>query len=164
MLPILLLHLCNKFTYPMTDRINKILRFYKINSSRFAEEIGVQKSSISHVLSGRNKPSLDFIQKLLKVYPDINADWLIMGKGKMMIDENETNLFSSVEKQKEVIPIAKENIVKPEEVLSVPKERKEKTIDKQTITTGIHYNANKQASKIVIFYSDNTFKEFQPEE
>jgi len=148
----------------MTDRINKILRFYKINSSKFAEEIGVQKSSISHVLSGRNKPSLDFIQKLLKVYPDINADWLIMGKGKMMIDENETNLFSRPEKQKEVIAVVKEDTEKPEEVISEPKEKKAKTIEKQTITTGIPYNSNKQASKIVIFYSDSTFKEFLPEE
>ncbi|MBU1012411.1 MAG: helix-turn-helix domain-containing protein [Bacteroidetes bacterium] len=148
----------------MTDRINKILRFYKINSSKFAEEIGVQKSSISHVLSGRNKPSLDFIQKLLKVYPDINADWLIMGKGKMLIEENDTNLFSGHEKQKEVVPIIKEEKNDSEKILLEPTENKAKTIGKQPITNRIPSNSNKQASKIVIFYSDNTFKEFLPEE
>jgi transcriptional regulator with XRE-family HTH domain len=148
----------------MTDRINKILRFYKINSSRFAEEIGVQKSSISHVLSGRNKPSLDFIQKLLKVYPDINADWLIMGKGKMLIEENETNLFSGHDKQKEVVAVIKEEKNESEKILLESAENKAKTIGKQPITPGIPANSNKQASKIVIFYSDHTFKEFLPEE
>jgi Helix-turn-helix. len=51
-----------------------------MSASAFAEKVGVQPSSISHILSGRNKPSLEFIQKVLIQFPKVNADWLISGK------------------------------------------------------------------------------------
>ena len=60
----------------MNNRIQLILKTKDISASKFADEIGVQRSSISHILSGRNNPSLDFIQKILKRFPDINSDWI----------------------------------------------------------------------------------------
>ena len=66
-----------------TKRLQKVIDFYDETASSFAEKIGVQRSSISHILSGRNKPSIDFFQKLLNVYPDLNANWLITGIGYM---------------------------------------------------------------------------------
>lgn len=77
----------------MVDRITLLLKARNISASQFADEIGVQRSSISHVLSGRNKPSLDFIQKILVKYPEINPDWLLFGKGAMNL---EYNLFSEL--------------------------------------------------------------------
>ncbi|MFO7755820.1 MAG: helix-turn-helix transcriptional regulator [Bacteroidales bacterium] len=67
----------------MKDRIQQFLRSENKSSSKFAEEIGVQPSGVSHVLSGRNKPSLDFILKMLNTYPSVNTDWLLFGKGEM---------------------------------------------------------------------------------
>ena len=64
-------------------RLQKIITYYDENASSFAEKIGVQRSSISHVLSGRNKPSLDFVMKVLKAYPEVNIYWLINGKGEL---------------------------------------------------------------------------------
>lgn len=64
----------------LTDRIKYIMKINQQSATSFADEIGVQRSSISHVLSGRNKPSLEFIQKILIAYPKISADWLISGK------------------------------------------------------------------------------------
>jgi transcriptional regulator with XRE-family HTH domain len=64
-----------------TARLQKIIDFYDETASSFAEKIGVQRSSISHILSGRNKPSLDFIMKILHAYPDIELYWLLNGKG-----------------------------------------------------------------------------------
>ena len=61
----------------MKDRIIQFLREMNMTSTKFADEIGVQRSSISHILSGRNKPSYDFIEKMLNAYPTINAQWLI---------------------------------------------------------------------------------------
>jgi len=61
------------------QRLQKIINYYDENASSFAEKIGVQRSSISHVLSGRNKPSLDFIMKVLKTYPEVNLYWLLYG-------------------------------------------------------------------------------------
>ncbi len=70
----------------MKDRIQKILRDESISSSKFADEIGVQRSSISHILSGRNRPSLDFVQKILSRYRNISAEWLLFGRGEMYKD------------------------------------------------------------------------------
>jgi len=67
----------------MIDRILLILKSKNLTASKFADEIGVQRSGISHIFSGRNNPSLELIQKILKRYPDVNPDWLIAGNGVM---------------------------------------------------------------------------------
>jgi plasmid maintenance system antidote protein VapI len=67
----------------MKERILEFLRIENRSSAQFAEEIGVQPSSISHIISGRNNPSLDFVIKMLTKYPDISSDWLLFGKGQM---------------------------------------------------------------------------------
>ena len=68
----------------MTDRIQLILKSMNLSPSQFADAISVQRSSLSHILSGRNKPSLDFVSKVLTSYPDIRSDWLLFGTGTMM--------------------------------------------------------------------------------
>lgn len=101
----------------MVDRISLLLKAKNITASLFADEIGVQRSSISHVLSGRNKPSLEFIQKILKRYPEINPDWLLFGKGPMNM---EFNLFSETN---EDIPLKEElisNALQKQETLIRP--------------------------------------------
>jgi len=65
----------------MKDRIILLIKAKNLTAAQFAEEIGVQKSSISHIISGRNNASLDFIQKVLIRYPETNMDWLMFGKG-----------------------------------------------------------------------------------
>ncbi len=68
----------------MVDRIQLILKSKNLSSSQFADEIQVQRSSVSHILTGRNKPSLDFVSKILSSYPELNSDWLLFGKGQMI--------------------------------------------------------------------------------
>ena len=67
----------------MKERIERILKEKSLSSNKLAEMLEVQPSGISHILSGRNKPSMDFITKLLTVFPDISPDWFILGKGDM---------------------------------------------------------------------------------
>ena len=67
----------------MIDRINLIMQAKNINASQFADEINIQRSGMSHIMSGRNKPSLDFIMRVLKRYPEIDTNWLLFGKGEM---------------------------------------------------------------------------------
>ena len=64
-------------------RLKKWMDSEGLKSSEFADNIGVNRATISHLLSGRNKPSIDFLQKLLKAYPNLNANWLITGIGYM---------------------------------------------------------------------------------
>ena len=63
----------------LIDRFKYLMKLNNLNASSFADEIGVQRSSMSHILSGRNKPSLEFIQKVLTRFPKVSADWLIAG-------------------------------------------------------------------------------------
>lgn len=75
-------------------RLHKVIDFYGESASSFAEKIGVQRSSISHILSGRNKPSLDFIMKVLSSFPEVELYWLLNGKGEFP-SQNVRDLQSS---------------------------------------------------------------------
>ena len=68
----------------MKERIEKIMELEQLSASKFADAIGVQRSNISHVLSGRNNPSLELVNKILDHFESINADWLLLGKGEMI--------------------------------------------------------------------------------
>ena len=70
----------------MKDRILQFLTSERISPAEFADKIGVQRSSMSHILNGRNYPSASFIQKMLQAYPLLNSRWLMIGEGKMNID------------------------------------------------------------------------------
>ena len=63
------------------QRIKKIQEYYQLSASGLADTLGIQRSTISHILSGRNKPSLDFVMKVLHSYPDVELYWLLNGKG-----------------------------------------------------------------------------------
>jgi len=69
--------------FAMKDRLLQLLDLEQITPSKFADIIGVQRSSVSHVISGRNKPSFDFLQKTLTAFPGLNAAWLMLGEGTM---------------------------------------------------------------------------------
>lgn len=64
-----------------TDRLQKVMAYYSLSASAFADKIGVQRSSISHILSGRNKPSLEFVMKVLSSFDEVDLYWLLNGKG-----------------------------------------------------------------------------------
>ena len=83
-------------TTDFSERLNKIMTYYGLSASAFAELIRVQRSSISHVLSGRNKPSLDFILKLNMAFPDINLYWLLNNTGEMINSIPSTTPFFTV--------------------------------------------------------------------
>ncbi|MBQ3709319.1 MAG: helix-turn-helix transcriptional regulator [Bacteroidales bacterium] len=71
----------------MKDRIAHIMRAKNLKASDFAELLGIQPSGISHILSGRNQPSLDFVKKIKENFPEYNLDWIIFGKGPMTTSE-----------------------------------------------------------------------------
>ncbi|MFA7082412.1 MAG: helix-turn-helix transcriptional regulator [Bacteroidales bacterium] len=84
----------------MQERILLLMKSFGMNPSEFADEIGVQRSSISHILSGRNNPSLDLVTKILNRFPEIDSNWLVLGKGSLVVkseeksEENENNEIS----------------------------------------------------------------------
>lgn len=71
----------------MKDRIAHIIRAKNLTASEFAIRLGIQPSNISHLLSGRNNPSLDFVKKLKETFPEYNLDWIIFGRGPITVSE-----------------------------------------------------------------------------
>ena len=114
-----------------TKRLQNVIDYYGESASSFAEKIGVQRSSISHILSGRNKPSLDFILKILSSFPEVELYWLLNGKGEFPSSSHPVDLKPETSKLKIEDAL-------PSEV------KKEKEIE-----------------RIIIFYSDGSFKNFQ---
>lgn len=66
----------------MHDRLKRFLEMEGLSPARFAEELGIQRSGVTHLLDGRNKPSFAFLQKMMTAYPELNYEWLILGKGR----------------------------------------------------------------------------------
>jgi len=159
---------------PMKSRIAKLIKAEHLSSSKFAESIGVQRSNISHILSGRNKPSLEFIQKILAIYKNINSDWLIFGKGNMykegMSEKDSTNHIESLFKEKEREKVKERGRIKVEiddddevEEKVIPhKERHEPKHEQPLPIVNIATDmAQKKVERIVLFFSDKTFKEYK---
>ena len=164
----------------MKERLLKFLNNEQLSSARFADIIGVQPSSISHILSGRNKPGFDFIQKILTSYPSLNAEWLIMGKGNMLKSENiQGDLFPG-EYYGTGNPLRTDKKIAGEEPEDNQAGTGAKEYDNDTyvnkLKSGDDYNSelsvpekvtnvNKERfiQKIVIFYSDKSFSEYSPE-
>jgi len=140
----------------MKDRIIQFLNANNLNSTKFADQIGVQRSSISHILSGRNKPSYDFIEKMLLTYPKLNAQWLITGKGNMLIDHPSLFKEPKVEKNLTQRELFIQNQNEDIHVITKPEKEKEIIESKPDYTS-------KQIEKVMIFYNDGTFKQYKPE-
>ena len=70
----------------MNFRLQQFLAAENISQAQFADQIGVARASVSHIIAGRNKPGFDFIQNMSRAYPDLNLEWLINGKGRMYKD------------------------------------------------------------------------------
>ena len=91
-------------------RLEILLEYYSLSASGFADKIGVQRSSLSHLLSGRNKPSLDFIMKITEVFAEVDLYWILNGEGKLLKSENTSNSIPKIEIKNEPTPTTYQNI------------------------------------------------------
>ena len=129
-------------------RLNILMDYYEISAALLAEKIEVQRSSISHILSGRNKPSLEFVLKILKAFPEVELYWLLNGVGSFPkqaeVKGSAPTLFSEIE-----TPEVKINEPKAAEKLTnyeIEHERKNTT--------------NQEIERIVIFFKNGSFKNY----
>jgi transcriptional regulator with XRE-family HTH domain len=130
----------------MNKRIQQFLEIENLSPSKLADMLGLQRSGISHILAGRNKPSYDFILKFLKTFPNINPDWLLMGKGKIYRNgENDQN-----NQNEENTPQLTINFEENQEFYEESDEATEIKI------------IEKKINRITLFYNDGSFQEFYP--
>ena len=140
----------------MKERILEFLKNENKTSAQFAEEIGVQPSGISHIISGRNNPSLDFVIKMLEKYSFLSADWLIFGKGSMYKEPRMADLFSSIDIN-EAVKVNEETIIKDKKLTESIQGR-----DNETFSSAFPEKEAVNVIKIVWFYENGSFEEFFP--
>jgi transcriptional regulator with XRE-family HTH domain len=152
----------------MIDRITQLMEEKKLSATQFSDEIGIQRSSLSHVLSGRNKPSLDFMLKIKNRFPEIDLEWLLLGTGQMF-SERESEYGSN----------KKNNVAEP--VIStfssskhvtgyhpsderVERHEQESKQDDKTISGKISAEKQKEPVRIIVLYNDSTFETYKNRE
>jgi len=143
-----------KFTMVNSDEFSKrleiILDYYDISAAAFADAIQVGRSSISHILSGRNKPSLDFVLKIVQTYPEVELYWLLNGKGNFPKLEFENTIPSS--KSETPAPLVRDEKPKSEQPI-------ESSLKPESLP-GSSFSA-KTIKRVVLFYEDGTFEAFE---
>ncbi|HPR31094.1 MAG TPA: helix-turn-helix transcriptional regulator [Prolixibacteraceae bacterium] len=157
----------------MKDRISTFLEAEKMTSAEFADRIGVQRSNISHIMSGRNQPGFSFIQKMLEAFPKINSRWLITGEGSMYGDT--VSLPATKKEEPKAMRIEAE-IPFPENKSTEEARAKEdipiqkpdmKPAGRNTAEEGMSSPTNthsKRIKKVLIIYENHTFDEYNPAE
>ncbi len=169
----------------MNNRIELIIEKMNLSSSQFADEIGVARAIISHLITGRNKPSLDVVRKILLRFPQINPDWLLTGKGdfyrspieNVIIDE--TIVKAPEERKKNQPTLFPEEVHRAMNTLGKstheslgPKtgleqlDHTHKSFPGSTASAeeqkNIRLNTKNEVQTIIMIYSDNTFELLKP--
>ena len=129
------------------DRIKLIMENEQVSSKRFAETLGIQQSTLSHILTNRNQPSLDVIMKIHQIYTDVNIDWLLYGTGDMFVSQE------SGKKQEKATTSPPMNNLFATPVAAMdahPASRLQATEKEKTVI------------KVMVFYSDQTYETFIP--
>jgi transcriptional regulator with XRE-family HTH domain len=149
----------------MRERIRQIMEYENLTPAKFADKLQISRAVISHILNGRNNPSLDVVTKILTQMDYINPEWLLTGKGSMLkngrsekITPKEPDLFrqNNVNVSHDTRPTdeRKENDLKPPPIYEQRPE--DKTIDYQ-------WKEDRKITHIIIYYDDNTYETFIPE-
>jgi transcriptional regulator with XRE-family HTH domain len=172
----------------MKNRLQQIMEREGLNPSKFAESIGIKRSAMSHYMTGRNDPGVDVLRKIYEKFPYVNLDWLLNGNGEMMQENGareqklletpsnrprQLGIFSEPESTPatEIVSPPAAPVVQPQPV-PPPEYRKETRVtatrnySKQPSTEHImmaQKGDSRSVSKIVLFYSDDTFETFIPE-
>jgi transcriptional regulator with XRE-family HTH domain len=124
----------------IVDRIKQLMHDSELSAAAFADIIGVQRSSISHILSERNKPSLDFILKILHAYPSVSSEWLLKG-----IDSKSPPTLETTQEERAVTPL------EPEVTAASPESKSTAQAQKSHIET-----STKDVERVIVCYKDGT--------
>ena len=129
-------------------RLQIILNYYGISATDFSNQISVNRSTISHLLSGRNKPSLDFVMKVLEKFPEVELYWILNGKGNFPSENNKNPTTSSINEKTPKIGTSLKNL--------------ENTENESPLPIKISKNLNQDnIDRIIIFYKDGSFKSYK---
>ena len=150
----------------MREKLLKLMRSEKLSSSRLAEMLEIQPSSISHILSGRNKPSFDFLVKILRRFPTLNPDWLLLDAEQMYrsSDNLEQRLGNTSQKESQPQHSATTNMDQLSSGREVSTEQpKENSTNRPMQNIGslpVQAKPNADIERVIVLYSDKSFEAF----
>jgi transcriptional regulator with XRE-family HTH domain len=133
----------------LQTRIKDLISLLRLTPQEFCEKMEIQRSSLSHLLSGRNKPGFDFLEKLLVQFPHINMEWLIHGIGEPIKSQGLKEDYTDVTKQNFTSVKSKSTVSDSEDVVQYRKLMHEKVA-----------NVEIKIQKVIVIYEDNTFEVF----
>ena len=138
----------------MNTRLKQFLAAENITQAQFADNIKVVRASVSHVLSGRNKPSYEFILSIMTKYPNLNIEWLMFGKGKMYKDARRED--TSLPETDVLFPEPM-----PEETFPCPEERTEEPFSPIETSNNITESVVNQRKvvKVIVLFDDGSYQE-----
>ena len=138
-------------------RLQQVMDYYGLNAAAFADSLEIQRSGISHLLSERNKPSLDFILKLIEKFPEVDMYWITQGKGSFPRKEDKE--LASAKKTQQ--PDLFSDIPEIEMQASTPAPPSVARKEKQVETKALPLPTDKHIKRIIFFYEDNRFEVFE---
>lgn len=143
----------------MNTRLKQFLSAENISQSEFAETMNIVRASVSHILSGRNKPGYEFIRSLMQNYPNLNIEWLVLGQGKMYrIAEQIQQPKSPAPPADELLfPVEDDEISLPDEEVAAPEEISNEINTLGNVTQSI--NNQRKITKIVVLFDDGSYQE-----
>ncbi|NQY05213.1 MAG: helix-turn-helix transcriptional regulator [Flavobacteriaceae bacterium] len=155
-------------TEEFITRLREIITQNELSSSAFAEKLGVQRATISHLLSGRNKPSLDFVMKVLTAFPDVDLYWLLNGKGAYQKEDIIERIPDKISPSTST-PSDQDLFSQEMNVTENTSEEKNQIDEmQQKINPAVIHSIKKnisgketEISKILILYKDGSFEVFQ---
>ena len=138
------------------DRIAHIIRAKNLTAAEFATRLGIQPSNVSHLLAGRNNPSLEFVRKLKETFPEYNLDWIVFGKGPMTVSEPFVEPRAS--ENSSIVPesVAENDAESFENTLFAPENGPEPLPFPSPVAT------RGDLKRIILVYADNTFETLLP--
>lgn len=147
------------------ERIEHIMAKENMNATQFAAEIGIQTSTLSHILNGRNNPSLDVLKRILNRFRTINPDWLILGTGQMyrQISQSQQPVLFDILPKIDDIPTVKQeqpvvnNLAQESTIKHSAGQHAKNPAGQHAKNPAV---GNRVVTRILVFYSDNTFEEF----
>lgn len=151
-------------------RLEKMLDYYNLSASVFADKLGVQRSGLSHLLSGRNKPSLDLIMKITENFPEADLYWLLNGKGNFPKNEDahDSPIQQIVHKPHPVLKESTKDTAAPDDLFSDFNTAVQSNRDRESDGSfeggenSVTDANNDDIDRIVVFYKSGIFKSYKP--
>lgn len=137
----------------MKDRIAHIMRAKNLKASDFASLLGIQPSAISHILAGRNRPSLELVKKIKETFPEYNLDWIVFGVGPMTSSESSKEAFQEAQASIQMIHETSDTLpLSPDPIFA----------DDSDIDTPAPSTIPPSTQSVILLYDDGTFESFRP--